>query len=320
MNTQGVRSSWVGHNTEPALQEPGYTVKSLVSGNDVHNAELREALERLRTKSSSEFAASLDERRRQERQWANFSRDKQCARASGKTEEQHRGNAKWYSTTQLSLDYRNAWLAEKVRGKVFLDYACGDGHEAIKAARMGAAISIGIDVSNISVANAAETAAAEGLSAACIFLEGDCEATGLPDDSIDVILCSYMLHHLDLTRAYPELHRILKPGGCILACEALNYNPLIKLYRTVTPEMRTEWEKEHILSLKDVRAAKKHFNVGAIRYWHLFGILGAFFRRIPVLHKMVMPILNAMDRVILRIPGVQMMAWQFSFELFKPRN
>ena len=29
------------------------------------------------------------------------------------------------------------------------------------------------------------------------FLQGDCENTGFPDNSIDVILCSEMLHHLD---------------------------------------------------------------------------------------------------------------------------
>lgn len=309
MSVQGVHPGLIGQN----------------QGRTSHGSEtcldgdLRAVLERLRARSSTEFAASLDERRRQERQWANFSRDKQCAHASGQTEEQHRGNAKWYSTTQLSLDYRNAWLKEKVPGKVFLDYACGDGHDAINAARMGAAISIGIDVSNVSVANAAGTARQAGLASTCVFLEGDCEATGLPDASIDVILCSYMLHHLDLTRAYPELHRILKPGGCILACEALNYNPLIKLYRKVTPEMRTEWEKEHILSLKDVRNAKKYFNVGAIRYWHLFSIFGAFLRGAPRAHKAVMPALNAIDAILLRIPGIQVMAWQFSFELYKPR-
>jgi ubiquinone/menaquinone biosynthesis C-methylase UbiE len=280
--------------------------------------ELRTALSRLRGHNSSEFASCLEERKRQERQWANFSRDRRCAANSGETEEQRRGNAKWYSTTQLSLEYRNAWLAERVPGKVFLDYACGDGLEAIKVARLGAALSMGIDISNVSVANAAETAAREGLSDKCVFLEGDCEATGLPDASVDVVLCSYMLHHLDLDHAYPELHRILKPGGSILACEALNYNPLIKLYRNLTPAMRTEWEKRHILSLKDVRKAKKHFNVGAIRYWHLSSVLGVFVRKAPPVFGMVMPILNATDSILLEIPGVQLLAWQFSFELFKP--
>ena len=281
-------------------------------------ASLRGALETLRTRKSVEVAATLDERKQSERQWANFSRDKRLTNSRGETKEQHRGNAKWYSTTQLSLYYRNSWLAERVPGKVFLDYACGDGLETLKAARLGAALAIGIDVSNISVANAADAAVREGLADQCVFIEGDCEATGLPDRSVDVILCSYMLHHLDLTHAYPEMHRILRPGGCVLACEALNYNLLIKLYRQLTPHMRTEWEKEHILSLKDVRAAKRFFDVGELRYWHMLSPLGGFLRGVPGLFSMAMPVLNAADRLLVRIPGVQLMSWQFSFELFKP--
>src|SRR5438445_3493487 len=77
-------------------------------------AGLPAALQELRSRDSKKFAAALDERKLREREWANFSRDKRLANSSGETEEKHRGNAKWYSTTQLSLDYRNAWLAEKV--------------------------------------------------------------------------------------------------------------------------------------------------------------------------------------------------------------
>lgn len=282
--------------------------------------ELVAALERLAARDSERFANTLVERKRQERQWANFSRDKYANADSGKTPEEDRGNAKWYSTTQLSIEYRNHWLAKRVPGKVFLDYACGNGLETIKAARMGAALAIGIDVSNVSIQNGRDVAANEGLSDRCVFIEGDCENTGLPDGSVDAILCSYMLHHLDLNYAYPEMRRILKPGGVVLACEALNYNPIIKAYRKLTPEMRTEWEKEHILSLKHVRQAKAYFNVGEIRYWHLFSVLGGFLRGIPPVFNPLMAGLNAMDRVLLSIPGVQLMAWQFSFELVKPRN
>ncbi|MGA8220678.1 MAG: class I SAM-dependent methyltransferase [Candidatus Acidiferrales bacterium] len=288
------------------------------NGQAIGGDELTIALRRLRTRSSDEFVAALDERKRQERQWANFSRDEQGAQAREGTNEKRRANYKWYATTEVSMDYRDRWLAEHVPGKVFLDYACGNGAETIKAARMGAAVAIGIDVSNVSVGNGAAAASREGFDDRCVFIEGDCENTGLPANSVDVILCSYMLHHLDLTHAYPELHRVLKPGGCILGSEALNYNPLIRLYRKLTPELRTEWEKEHILSLKDVRAAKQYFNVGDIRYWHLTSVFGVFVRGIPPVFRAVMPVLNGLDRFLLAVPGVQLMAWQFSFELFKP--
>jgi ubiquinone/menaquinone biosynthesis C-methylase UbiE len=281
---------------------------------------LKQRIRELQKRNINEFAATLEDRKKQERDWGNFSRDTHNPHVlPGQTNESERGNMKWYSTTQKSLEYRENWLRSKVPGKVFIDYACGNGDMAVHAAKMGAALSIGIDISDVSVANATALAEKEGLSDRCMFFTGDCENTGLPENSIDVILCSYMLHHLDLNHAYPEMARILKPGGAVFAAEALDYNPVIRMYRKLTPEMRTEWEKEHILSLKDVRLAKKWFNVGAIRYWHLASIPAAFVRRIPPLFSIALPVLNAVDSILMRIPGVQLMAWQFSFELVKPR-
>ena len=37
--------------------------------------------------------------------------------------------------------------------------------------------------------------------------QGDCENTGLPNTCVDVILCCGMLHHLDLSYAFPEIRR-----------------------------------------------------------------------------------------------------------------
>jgi ubiquinone/menaquinone biosynthesis C-methylase UbiE len=280
--------------------------------------QLMEVLDKLRSRSSEEFFSRLDERKKLERRWANFVRDPDTTDDGQKVNEEAQPNFKWYSTNQLSADYRNEWLAKHMPGKIVLDYACGDGGLTLQAARLGASLAIGIDVSDVSIQNAARSAAREGMSERCVFIEGDCEDTGFPDNSVDVILCCGMLHHLDLTKAYPEMHRVLKPGGCVFAQEALNYNPIIKLYRKLTPEMRTEWEKEHILSLKDVRAAEKYFHIGEIRYWHLTSVLGALARRVPLLFQTVSRVLDGVDKCLLSIPGVQMLAWQFTFELFKP--
>lgn len=101
----------------------------------------------------------------------------------------------------------------------------------------------------------------------------------------------------------------------MLAVEALNYNPAIKLYRYLTPQMRTEWEKAHILSLKDIRFAKRFFSVGEIKYWHIVSIFA------PYVNMMfALPALNWVDKYLTRIPIVRLMAWIFTFELIKPIN
>src|SRR5690606_8310294 len=94
----------------------------------------------------------------------------------------------------------------------------------------------------------------------------------------------------------------------ILAVEALDYNPAIKLYRALTPAMRTEWEAAHILSLKDLRFAERFFDLGEIRYWHITSIAGPHLRPL-------FPVFTALDRLLTRIPLVRLLAWIFTFEL-----
>ena len=135
----------------------------------------------------------------------------------------------------------------------------------------------------------------------------------LPDNSIDVILCAGMLHHLDLSYAFPELRRILKPGGKILAVEALDYNPFIKAYRFLTPGMRTEWEKHHILSIKDVKFASRFFKVKSIKFWHITSFCAAFLGN----SKPILTLFNFLDSLLTKIPLIKLLSWQFTFVLEK---
>ncbi len=266
----------------------------------------------------SNWYETLNERKKQELEFHNKNRDKNLTETLPQdTYELLHGNKRFYTTVQLSKEYSDNWIQTEAKGKVFLDYACGNGQNALNAAKAGAAMSLGLDISDISVNNAQEAANDLGLSDRTFFLQGDCENTGLPSDSIDVIVCSGMLHHLDLSYAFPELRRILKPGGKILAIEALNYNPLIKLYRMMTPSMRTDWEKNHILSMKDLRFAKHFFNVEEVRFWHVLSFYSVFFAKLG-LQSAMLNLFNLVDRVLTRIPGIRLMAWQFTFVLVKP--
>lgn len=273
--------------------------------------QLRERLQKLSAANGDELLATLNHRKLAELKFHNDCRNaSQIASLPKDTYEQLHGNKKFYRTVAVSTQFVDGWMADHVKGKVFLDYACGNGTNAIRAAKVGANLAIGMDISNVSVENCKKEAANEGVGDKTFFFQGDCERTGLPDGCIDVIICSGMLHHLDLSYAFYELRRILRPGGVVLAIEALDYNPVIKLYRNMTPRMRTEWEKKHILSLKDLAFAERFFEVGNVRYWHLFSIAGAYF---PGL----LPALNVIDNLVLQIPGVRLLSWMWTFELHK---
>ncbi|MCC6631087.1 MAG: methyltransferase domain-containing protein [Gammaproteobacteria bacterium] len=272
--------------------------------------ELTAALDNIDQIGNDTWLETLDSRKRAEMEFHNRDRDPQFVEAANKaadTYEKFYGNKKYYNATRRSKEFVDDWIARNARGKVFLDYACGNGKYALHAAKSGADLSLGFDISNVSVVNARRAAA--GVPNIRYF-QADAENTKLPDNCIDTVICSGMLHHLDLSFAFPELRRILKPGGMILAVEALDYNPAIKFYRMMTPDMRTEWEKAHILSLKDVAFASRFFSVEEVRYWHVLGYAGG---KVPAL----MPLLDAADRLLERVPLINRMAWMFTFCLRK---
>ena len=217
---------------------------------------LKRAIEKINKISNEDLIELLNERKLKELEFHDRDRDtKLIENLSNDEYNKLYGNKKYYSVQKRSEEYMSNWIESESKNKIFLDYACGNGHNAIKAAKSGARFSLGFDLSSVSVSNAKNIAHKEKLTN-IEFFQADAERTMLPDNSVDRIICCGMLHHLDLSYAFPEIRRILKPGGKLLAFEALNYNPLIKLYRKLTPEMRTDWEKEHILSLKDVNFAK----------------------------------------------------------------
>lgn len=111
---------------------------------------------------------------------------------------------------------------------------------------------------------------------------------------------------------------MLAPGGHILCVEALGINPLIQWYRKRTPQSRTAFEQEHILTLKAFDVAKEcGFEVESIRFWHLFAIPAAFFIKIPFIFNLLLACGNILDSIFLKIPYIQRLAWQFTFVLKK---
>jgi len=263
--------------------------------------------------SDQEWKAGLANRKLKELEFHDIDRDKsriEAIKNNSDTYEKFYGNRKYYLAVRRSGQYVNDWIAAESKDMIFLDYACGNGGEAIFAAQSGAALSLGFDISGVSVENARNAAAAAGLKDNIRFFQADAENTKLPDNSIDAIVCSGMLHHLDVSYAFPEMRRILKSGGRILAVEALDYNPAIKLYRYMTPAMRTKWEKAHILNLSDVKFASRFFDIKEIRYWHVLGYAAG---KLPKL----LPLLDRLDLVLEKIPYIQRMAWMFTFVLEK---
>lgn len=222
--------------------------------------------------------------------------------------EQHFSNMKFYSITRSSFAYRDALLFDGIKGAVALDYCCGNGEIALEMARQGASKVVGIDISSVAVENARKLAKSAGVDSICEFSVMDAEHTTFADGTFDVIHEYGALHHLDLPAAFAELSRILKPEGKLICTEAMRHNPLIHWYRNRTPQLRTEWEVEHILGFPEIESGRKFFSEINLRPFHLAGLAAVPFRK-TFFFEPLLTLLNLLDRVILAVPYVRRMAW-----------
>lgn len=94
-----------------------------------------------------------------------------------------------------------------------LDAGCGSGIYARELARRGARV-IGIDISETMLAIANEEKQPEDNIS---YHLGDLYQTDLPNDSVDLIVCNYVLESIkDIDRVFKEFYRVLKTEGtCI---------------------------------------------------------------------------------------------------------
>ena len=228
-------------------------------------------------------------------------------------------NKRWYSTTAVSRKFINGWIETHVVDRTVLDFGCGLGGMSVRMAKAGAAKVHAIDISPESVKTTRDAVASVGLADRLDAQVMDAENMTYPDNVMDVIVASGVLHHMDTARAIPELARVLKPGGTVIAIEPLAYNPLINMYRKRTPQLRTEWEAEHILKKRDIDVARACFEQVDIRYFHLASIGAAFLQKTPFFAP-ALSVGNAIDSVLLRIPGIRLMAWQMVILMSKPKG
>jgi ubiquinone/menaquinone biosynthesis C-methylase UbiE len=228
-------------------------------------------------------------------------------------------NFKYYAIEQDSIDLMRKWLLENCRGATILDYCCGNGLESIFVAQNGAKKVIGIDISPLSIENCNADAAAAGVQDIASFRTMDAEALEFPDNTFDFMMEYGVLHHLDLPKAMAELARVVKPEGCMVCTETLGHNPLIKAYRRRTPELRTAWEAEHILTRKSFEVIARHFGRIEMHFFHLATLGAVPFRRTPIF-PIVLGGLRAIDALLLKLPWLRWQAWQVVFKLSEPKK
>jgi ubiquinone/menaquinone biosynthesis C-methylase UbiE len=225
-------------------------------------------------------------------------------------------NKRFYAVDRQSSRFIEDWLTARCRGRRVLDYCCGDGRYSFVVARNGG-VATGIDISPVSIENCRRESRRQGLTAETEFHVMDAEAMTFADSSFNYGCVAGVLHHLDLQRAYSELARVIEPGGAVVSLEALGHNPIINAYRRRTPHLRTSWEAEHIIRMKDIALARRYFRDVELRFFHLATLAAVPFRMTP-LFRPLLAVLEALDGLLLRVPVIREQAWMVGFVLRDP--
>ena len=121
--------------------------------------------------------------------------------------------------TAYGLEYAFHLLGD-VRGKTVLDLGCGTGENIVPLLERGARV-IGIDISPDLIAIAQKRSSDANLEASVMV--GSAYETGLPDESVDVIFCMALIHHLDIKLVRDEMLRVLRKGGAVILREPVRF-------------------------------------------------------------------------------------------------
>jgi ubiquinone/menaquinone biosynthesis C-methylase UbiE len=245
----------------------------------------------------------------QAERWAR-ERDFHNLRFADDTEREQR-TGRFYSAIDYGFAFYRHRVTQEARGRTVLEYGCGNASLGFELAPIAKEV-IGIDISDVAIANAQRIAAHQRL-ANTKFVVDNAESMRFADDSIDVLMGSGIVHHLDIPRAMREVRRVLRPGGIAIFAEPLGHNPAVNWYRARTPELRTP--DEHPLLARDLREMAQGFRSSKVTYFGFVAPVLGFVSAQTNPNKALTKLVWSADKAICRVPFLRRYAWFCVIEL-----
>lgn len=209
----------------------------------------------------------------------------------------------------------------QLKDKNILFYGCGANFSPIKKMIEGKSQKIcAIDISPKSIKKIQELINKLNYSEFVFPEVMDCMELKYEDNTFDLVYGRAILHHLDLKIALNEIYRVLKPGGVAVFLEPLGTNPIINLFRNLTPNRRTK--DEHPFTKSDFSEIERSKFLIIRYYWcNLlvnFGIFVATIFKIVSLDRKNFIFLKKMDDSLLNaIPFLKKFCWNIIITIEK---
>ena len=148
------------------------------------------------------------------------------------------------------------------------------------------------------------------------------EQLAYKDGSVDRIFGVSILHHLDWRAACSEIRRVLKPGGRAAFVEPLAHNPVLWIYRRLTPHKRSPTEQP--FSVQDIHVMNELLPNLECEEYYLTAIIALFFAAFIKHRDLLLWSLRILERVdaflFRRLPFVRKYAWVVVLLWEKPQG
>src|SRR5262245_1374001 len=218
------------------------------------------------------------------------------------------------ANTPYPLEYCYYLLGD-VSGCHVVDYGCGSGGNSLLLANRGAQVS-GVDISPDLVSLARRRMQIKGRDDGAKLMVWCRYDLTFEDQSIDVVFCIAILHHLDLRKASQEVARVLRPGGRAIFQEPVRNSPVVRFVRSLIPYRQPDISPfERPLTDGELREFARPFSSFRQRAFLLPHV--ALGQLLPVVSRKV-DLLYRSDRAIMRrIPALAYYAGIRVLELTK---
>lgn len=176
------------------------------------------------------------------------------------------GRESWVTSGGADLDPLYLGCLRKAgikHGDVVVDIGTGRAELPVVAVQEGAALAVGVEYSRSALELGARTVAASDAGDRVLLMAADARKLPLPDDCADLVTLLDVVEHLapdELARCLAECHRILRPGGRVLAHTMPNrlvYDVTYRLQRLARRHRRLHWpadprqEIEHLMHVNE---------------------------------------------------------------------
>jgi 2-polyprenyl-3-methyl-5-hydroxy-6-metoxy-1,4-benzoquinol methylase len=191
-------------------------------------------------------------------------------------------------------------------GREILDFGCGEGVLSTQLALLGGRVT-GIDISPELIDIARRRARLDGVEENIRFLVGDIVEMPIEPERFDVVICSVVLHHVNISSVWPRVLSVLKPGGRAIMVEPVNFSPILERVRNLIPLAKDASPGERQLRREEISFLLSGLNNIRVTFFDLFGRLSRLFPhsnqidRGHPLTKAILISLSSLDRLLLTV-------------------